>query len=313
MTAELSGRINELLRDELVILAEAEDGSSVPHATRPLSDAERASGVRFGDIQAVQDTYMETITPALLALMGVTSGLVVAEAARVAMSATMLNTLDRWRVTPPAQLAEATVKAAAVVEKALVESFETSAQLVVKEAATQGVRIQPATITPTATAPLPEPAQAARKAVTTMAHTVTNDAVDKVIDVTKQVYAAPTAVMEPPPPTVVEEILGDISHKGPLDTARQANNAVLGESRFATVEANERQPAWLYASELLDGRTCGPCSRIDGTEYATIEEARRHYPPMSGYVECQGNQAGYNRCRGTCVFVYEGDSTDDEW
>lgn len=309
MTAELSERINELLRDELVILAEAEDGSSVPHATRPLSDAEQASGVRFGEIQAAQDDYMDAVTPALVALMGVTGGLVVAEAARVAMSATMLNTLDRWRVAPPAQIAEATDKAATVVERALVESFETSAQLVVKEAATQGVRIQPATITPTATAPLPEPAQATRKAVTTMAHTVANDAVDKVIDVTKQVYAAPTAVMEPPPPSVVEEILDDISHKGPLDVARQANNAVLGEARFATVEANERQPAWCHASELLDGRTCGPCSRIDGTEWDTLAEARKFYPPMSGYVECQGG----SRCRGTCVFVYEDDDAEAEW
>lgn len=306
MTAELSERINELLRDELVILAEAEDGSSVPHATRPLSDAERASGVRFGEIQAAQDDYMEAVTPALLALMGVTSGLVVAEAARVAMSATMLNTLDRWRVAPPAQLADATAKAATVVERALVESFETSAQLVVKEAASQGVHIQPATITPTATAPLPEPAQATRKAVTTMAHTVANDAVDKVIDVTKQVYSTPTAVMDPPPPSVVEEILADISHKGPLDVARQADNAALNMGRFDTLEGGP-EPAYLYSSELLDGRQCSACAAIDGTEWDTLAEARQWYIPTM--KDC----AGGSRCRGTLVAVYEDDDAEAEW
>lgn len=57
----------------------------------------------------------------------------------------------------------------------------------------------------------------------------------------------------------------------------------------------------VYASELLDGNTCRACSRIDGTEYATEEEARADYPlPEGRYVRCEGGP----RCRGTLVRVW---------
>ena len=54
-----------------------------------------------------------------------------------------------------------------------------------------------------------------------------------------------------------------------------------------------------YASELLDRSTCVPCERVDGTEYATLAEAKVDYP-AGGYVNC----AGGDRCRGTIVAVW---------
>lgn len=309
VTAELSDRISELLTDELIILAESESGESVPHATRPLSDAERASGVKFGDIEQAQTEYLAVVAPALLALMGATRAAMVAEASRVTMSAVMLNQLDRWRTTPPARVVEATEKAAGVVREALMESFEQSGRLMVREAARQGVRLTPATLPPVTT-PAPVVAQPAatgtRQAIDTMTRTVTNAAVDKVLDTTRQVYASPTSILQPPPPSVVDEILLDISDKGPLDVARQANNAVMNEGRFATIEDGP-EPAWLYASELLDGRVCGPCSAIDGTEWDTLAEAREWYVPTM--KDC----AGGSRCRGTLVAVYEDADADAEW
>lgn len=104
---------------------------------------------------------------------------------------------------------------------------------------------------------------------------------------------------------------------------------VAGESRTAGVETDHLRaaltqanghgrlaaatelptPAELYASELLDGNTCQPCSRIDGREYASLEEARADYPAGAGYVSCAGGE----RCRGTLVIVWstEAEPTED--
>jgi hypothetical protein len=56
----------------------------------------------------------------------------------------------------------------------------------------------------------------------------------------------------------------------------------------------------IYASELLDNNTCGPCTTIDGTEYQTMDDASADYP-TGGYMDCEG---GIN-CRGTLVAVYD--------
>lgn len=58
-------------------------------------------------------------------------------------------------------------------------------------------------------------------------------------------------------------------------------------------------PERIYASELLDRNTCGPCSMIDGTEYQTLDEARSDYP-NGQYRNCEGGDL----CRGTLVFVW---------
>lgn len=58
-------------------------------------------------------------------------------------------------------------------------------------------------------------------------------------------------------------------------------------------------PAQVYASELLDSSTCGPCSLIDGHEYATALEGQLDYPTGT-YRLCEGGL----RCRGTLVYVW---------
>jgi hypothetical protein len=55
-----------------------------------------------------------------------------------------------------------------------------------------------------------------------------------------------------------------------------------------------------YASELLDPATCNPCSKIDGREFRSLDEALRDYP-AGGYRDCRG----MTRCRGTLVAVYD--------
>lgn len=288
VSSELNARINELLNDELLILAEASTGESVEHAVRPLSDAERASGVRFGDIEGIQDALLETVAPAVTAVMVATAGAVVAESRRVAMAATILNVLDQWRTSPPAVVAEAVEKAAAVVDEALAVSYRESARLVVAEAARQGVAIQSAETVPAWTQ--------------TQARVVANSAADKVLGAAHTVYEQPRAVITLPAPEEVQEAVTGLSDRAPIDKARQANHAVVNEARFETVANNEPKPAYHYSSELLDGNTCSSCAKIDGTEWTDLSDARKAYPGGGGHVNCAG---GPGRCRGTLVHVWE--------
>lgn len=289
LEAELTARVTELLTDELVILAESEDGSSVPWATRPLSEQEQASGVRFGDIYGLQETLLETVEPVLAGLSAVTVAAVVDAAGRSAKD--MLETLAAWRVELPASVADEVARAVPVVEDALASSFRESSKLVVAEAARQGVKLAPV---------VEQPAW-----VRDLAETVTGKPVARVLDVARDLHASPAAVVTPPAPEAVQEALEGISPKGPVDVARQANHAVVNAGRVETVEQADRKPAYTYSSEMMDGATCGPCARIDGTEWETLEAARKNYPVGQGYVNCESTKSGANRCRGTLVWVWD--------
>lgn len=289
LEAELTARVTELLTDELVILAEAGDGSSVPWATRPLSEQEQASGVRFGEIHGLQETLLETVEPVLAGLSAVTVAAVVDAAGRSAKD--VLETLAAWRVELPASVADEVARAVPVVEDALAASFRESSKLVVAEAARQGVKLAPV---------VEQPAW-----VRDLAETVTGKPVARVLDVARDLHTAPAAVVTPPAPETVQKALEGISPKGPVDVARQANHAVVNAGRVETVEQAARKPAYTYSSEMMDGATCGPCARIDGQEWGALAEARKHYPDGQGYVQCESTRSGANRCRGTLVFVWE--------
>ena len=53
-----------------------------------------------------------------------------------------------------------------------------------------------------------------------------------------------------------------------------------------------------YASELLDQDTCANCWAVDGTQYATPDDALADYPTGT-YAGCLDG----GRCRGTLVAV----------
>jgi hypothetical protein len=76
-----------------------------------------------------------------------------------------------------------------------------------------------------------------------------------------------------------------------------ATQSAYNAGRFAYFSI--AKPKELYASEILDANTCGPCGSVDGTEYASIQDAEADYP-TGGFIECEGME----RCRGTCVGVY---------
>lgn len=74
-----------------------------------------------------------------------------------------------------------------------------------------------------------------------------------------------------------------------------------------TAFAATNAPVTYYASEILDARTCDPCSGVDGTDYASLEEAQQDYS-TGGYNEC----AGGPRCRGTIISVFQEASSGAE-
>jgi hypothetical protein len=61
------------------------------------------------------------------------------------------------------------------------------------------------------------------------------------------------------------------------------------------------------ATEILDQNTCGPCEQVDGRQFASIDEAEAAYP-SGGYRDC----AGMLRCRGTIVINWDDGSGGGE-
>jgi hypothetical protein len=94
---------------------------------------------------------------------------------------------------------------------------------------------------------------------------------------------------------------------GGYDLARQAVHVAHGTGR-AKAAAALPDPERIYASELLDQATCGPCQQADGRQYTSEAEAAADYPD-GGYRACSGG----HRCRGTLVYVWPGeDRPSDE-
>lgn len=75
-----------------------------------------------------------------------------------------------------------------------------------------------------------------------------------------------------------------------------------GEGRVAVMQdLADRTTQQFYASELIDSSTCTNCESIDGTEYASLDDALADYPSGAQYVNCEGGP----NCRGLLVAVYD--------
>lgn len=99
--------------------------------------------------------------------------------------------------------------------------------------------------------------------------------------------------------TVVDG-LEQASTAGRLLDARVAAEAAQGVGRKVQAD-NSTTPTQIYASELRDRGTCGPCAAVDGTRYRTLDEAEIDYPNLNGFADCLGR----DRCRGTLVLIYD--------
>lgn len=93
------------------------------------------------------------------------------------------------------------------------------------------------------------------------------------------------------------------SRAGTEDAARQAANVTHGLGR-AAAQRQLPAPREVYASELLDRNTCGPCATVDGRTYQSLADALVDYPGAGGFVGCDGG----SRCRGTLVLVHSSEA-----
>lgn len=126
-----------------------------------------------------------------------------------------------------------------------------------------------------------------------------------VLPMTDALRAITEDIVQIPPTVNISQVLDTVSQVGnELSTqpmrrmARAGVASATGLGRLAIVETAPRQPQ-IFASELLDRSTCGPCARIDNYRYASIAEMRLDYP-AGIYIHCLGRSL----CRGTPVFVW---------
>lgn len=95
----------------------------------------------------------------------------------------------------------------------------------------------------------------------------------------------------------VETHLDELTDAQPRDAVGGAVTQAQNEGRRTVLAV--APPGRYFASEVLDKNSCGPCRRIDGTEYTTLTTAMVAYP-SGGYRNCLGG----SRCRGTIVTVW---------
>jgi HK97 family phage portal protein len=111
----------------------------------------------------------------------------------------------------------------------------------------------------------------------------------------------------------VTAYLDNLTDRALRDAIGGALTRAQNAGRLATYAVNSAAShGWqytLWASEHLDGNTCGPCREIDGSRLPTVEAAQLAYGG-AGYLFCEGGV----RCRGTMIGHWEritGDEADD--
>lgn len=110
-------------------------------------------------------------------------------------------------------------------------------------------------------------------------------------------------LMADPGATEADVLAGVEAHLGTLTDAqaRDAYSAALsyGQGQGRSSVLNVAPPGVYTASEVMDAATCAACADVDGTVFASLEEADAAYA-SGGYTECQGGL----RCRGIVVTTW---------
>jgi hypothetical protein len=99
----------------------------------------------------------------------------------------------------------------------------------------------------------------------------------------------------------VEVTLAGLSTAPLADQLTAALSAGVNAGRAAAFALAEDDGATAVytASEILDENTCDQCLAVDGTEFASLDEATAAYV-NGGYIDCEGEL----RCRGTFIASY---------
>lgn len=285
-----------------VRLAELAGGWTLPDATRDLYAHERVAAVRFAELdRQVKSTAERLARAATAAQDAVLEHL--GELALIDPEGSPFDALEQLR-----QLADPTNPTAIPGVSALVDDLtdeltddlertaRDAAAEVLQEARRQGLLVPDGPV---------DLDDAARAQLRAQARRVAEQPVARSLAVALEAGST-AAATAPDAATVLYGALEAVEEATlrPLDdVARQASSAAQGIGRTAGADAAPR-PSQVYASELMDRATCGPCARVDGRRYRTLEDALLDYPGAGGHVFCEGGL----RCRGTLVYVWDSEA-----
>lgn len=250
------------------------------NADDPADDPGAAESV---DLQPVQDDW-ETALDALLAIWAAS---VVAEWISD-LAEQIADVLRSGVLTGLADLRLATDTAVNRVLNAMHDLAERAARRVVDEAAAQDVEVK-------AAAP---PREEFRDRAT-----VTVDLLADGLRISAAREAARRAGPDADPDAVAGQVREHLETLTDAEPARQLGAALTGAQNTGRTETLRRAPSGaVYASEVLDTNTCGPCRAIHGRWICNTDDLGPLWKlyPVGGYVDCLGRE----RCRGTVVGVW---------
>jgi HK97 family phage portal protein len=256
-----------------------------PHRPRNVDDPPDLDPAELPDVRRLQ-TKFDAVLDGLLADW---AGL--EETAKAALVAQVLSIAQSGSIADLERLTVDTDAMVVLLMDAMADIAEDAADAVVEEAAAQGVRLQPAV-----------PSRFSfRDVAVVVAALVTARLVGSAKSNAMRANssaASPSEVAD-----AVRLALGDLSVDGPRP---QLSSALTGTQNQARIETLARGPVGaVYASEVNDSNTCGPCREVDGRWLGNTDEldqVMRSYPggAYGGYVGCEGRE----RCRGTITGVW---------
>jgi hypothetical protein len=272
-----------------LILAQTDTGESVPHATRPLSAAEKRAKMRFGEIDKLESAAAEKAAKLLASnaqvyIMAVISAIFGTERTlEAAQAVAAFDQLARGEMPPEA--ATAADNLTGDMAQILAAVFAGGSLIALGEAKRQGGK------------QLPAPLEADKARFEPLARAVALHPWTRITSKLQTDLLTPAGLSAPLTKEVVTTAAKAIPLDGAEDLARQTIHTAHGQGRAETQVI--LQPAEIEASELLDGETCDRCAAVDGKVYKSMEEALVEYE-QGYYGACRGGA----RCRGTLVTIY---------
>lgn len=294
-----------LLEAEVDLLTRMADAGIVPPGARRQPTAgELRAGVLFAELDRIVDDaarviadHADTVRATTLDALAEYLAPAMAEEDPYAVVRALMALKDPTTGTTLPGLSAVVDDAAAAIEETITATAHAGAAQVVDEAVRQGI---PADLAPRAPSVLPAEV---RQAGTTAARRVALAPLDRLLGAAIEAGTRAATGHEASGYDVVDAAITgaeDASTAGTEDLARQAANVAHGQGRTAAASTGPRARE-VYASELLDRNTCGPCATVDGRTYRDLTAGLVDYPGAGGYVGCDGG----SRCRGTLVIVWD--------
>lgn len=184
-----------------------------------------------------------------------------------------------------------TTKTQKALFQAMIEASDDAAAAAAREAAEQGVTLKPVGTNPIVANDI------AAVVAGQQSQRLVGSAVNTAMRVNSE-SATPDSIEQ-----AVRDALQDLSPKGPAPALSGALTGVQNDARINTLRKGPEGA--IYASEVNDQNTCGPCRAIDGKwlgNISDIEYVTELYPggAYGGYIKCDGRE----RCRGTITGVW---------